>query len=86
MNRLIKRGLALAMVLVMCLSFLPMLHIKTSAADVNYVYDGKYSYNCIGRVESNGYVYDGKYSYNCIGRVESAPTKMGGAAYLLLLR
>ena len=51
-----------------------------------YVYDGKYSMNCIGRVESNGYVYDGKYSMNCIGRVESAPTKMGGAAYILLLR
>ena len=45
MNRMIKRGLALTMVLVMCLSFLPMLHIKTSAADVNYVYDGKYIYN-----------------------------------------
>ena len=50
------------------------------------IFDGKYSSNCIGRIENNGYVFDGKYSSNCIGRVESVPTKMGGAAYLLLLR
>ena len=50
------------------------------------IFDGKYSYNCVGRVENDGLVYDGKYSYNCIGRVESVPTKMAGAAYILLMR
>ena len=31
-------------------------------------------------------LYDRKFGGNCIGRVESVPTKMGGAAYILLLR
>ena len=51
-----------------------------------HVYDSKFGYNCIGRVETNGYIYDSKFGYNCIGRVEGSPTKMGGAAYILLLR
>ena len=44
---MIKRGLALLMVLVMCLSFLPALHINVNAASntVDYVYNGKYIYN-----------------------------------------
>ena len=50
------------------------------------VYDGAYGYNCVGRVESDGKIYDGAYGYNCIGRVEGVPTKMGAAAYVLLLR
>ena len=50
------------------------------------IYDGEYSGRCIGRVESNGKVYDGEYSGRCIGRAESTPTKMGGAALILLLR
>ena len=31
-------------------------------------------------------IYNSAYGYNCIGRVESVPTKMGGAAYILLMR
>ena len=49
-------------------------------------YDRSFGGNCIGRVESDGKVYDRSFGGNCIGRVESVPTKMGGAAYLLLLR
>ena len=45
MNHTIKRGLALLMVLVMCISFLPALHINTSAASVEYKYSGNYIYN-----------------------------------------
>ena len=41
----LKRGLALLIVLVMCVSFLPALQLSTSAAEVSYVYDGKYIYN-----------------------------------------
>ena len=36
------------------------------------IYDGRYTSNCIGRIESNGYVYDSRYGSNCIGRVESS--------------
>ena len=45
MNKLMKRALAFVMVLVICLSFLPILQIKTGAANVNYTYDGTYIYN-----------------------------------------
>lgn len=47
MIQTMKRGLALLMALVMCIGFLPMLQINTSAASVEYVYDGngKYVYN-----------------------------------------
>ena len=50
------------------------------------IYNSEYSGRCIGRIESNGKVYDSEYSGRCIGRVESTPTKMGGAAYIVLLR
>ena len=50
------------------------------------LYSSEYGHYCVGRVESSGKVYDGEYGYRCIGRVDSTPTKMGGAAYLLLLR
>ena len=45
MTNVLKRSLALALVLVMCISFLPIISLNASAADVTYVYDGKYIYN-----------------------------------------
>ena len=45
MMQMMTRGLALLMVLVMCLAFLPSLFLGTSAAEFSYVYDGKYIYN-----------------------------------------
>ena len=50
------------------------------------VYDREYGGYCVGRVESSGKVYDREYGGYCIGRAESVPTKMGGAALILLLR
>ena len=50
------------------------------------VYDRERYGNCIGRVESDGRVYDRERYGDCIGRVESVPTKMAGAAYILLMR
>ena len=45
MMQTMKRGLAWVLVLVMLAAFVPTLILSTSAADVNYVYDGKYIYN-----------------------------------------
>ena len=45
MTNVIKRSLALALVLVMCISFLPIISLNASAADITYVYDGNYIYN-----------------------------------------
>ena len=47
MNQMTKRSLALLMVLVMCISLIPVLHFEASAANVTYTYDstGKYLYN-----------------------------------------
>ena len=45
MMQTMKRGLALLLVLIMCLALVPTLFVATSAAEVNYVYDGKYIYN-----------------------------------------
>ena len=50
------------------------------------VYDREFGGYAIGRVETSGKVYDKEFGGYAIGRVEGAPTKMGGAAYLLLLR
>ena len=45
MKQTMKRSLALLMALVMCLTFLPVLFLGTSAAEVDYQYSGKYIYN-----------------------------------------
>ena len=45
MMQTMKRGLALLLVLIMCLALVPALFIGTSAAEVNYVYSGQYIYN-----------------------------------------
>ncbi len=45
MMQTMKRGLALFMVLMMCLAFLPALALGANAAEFSYVYDGKYIYN-----------------------------------------
>ncbi len=45
MNHISKRLLSLLMVLVVCISFLPTIHLSASAQDVSYNYDGKYIYN-----------------------------------------
>ena len=50
------------------------------------IYDRENFGTCVGRIESNGKVYDRENFGNCIGRVEGPPTKMGGAALILLLR
>ena len=50
------------------------------------IYDSEWAGHCIGRVENDGKVYDSEWAGHCIGRIESVPTKMGGAAYILLLR
>ena len=45
MIKTMKRSLALFMVLAMCLAFVPAFALRTSAANVTYVYDGNYVYN-----------------------------------------
>ena len=45
MTKFMKRGLALFMVLAVCLTFLPTLVFGASAETVDYVYSGKYIYN-----------------------------------------
>ena len=45
MMQAMKRGLALLIVLIMCLSLVPTLILNTSAATVDYVYSGSYIYN-----------------------------------------
>ena len=45
MIQTMKRSLALLMVLVMCLAFVPALFLSTSAAEVSYKYSGNYIYN-----------------------------------------
>ena len=50
------------------------------------LYDREFGGRCIGKVESDGKVYDREFGGRCIGKVESTPTKMAGAAYILLLR
>ena len=46
MMQTMKRGLALFIVLVMCVSFVPVLHLNANASEVNYVYSSQgYIYN-----------------------------------------
>ena len=45
MMQTMKRGLALFLVLVMFVAFVPTLILNVDAAEVNYVYNGKYIYN-----------------------------------------
>lgn len=45
MSNLMKRTLALLLVLVLCVSLIPAFSVSASAADVSYVYSGKYIYN-----------------------------------------
>ena len=45
MVQTVKRSLALFMVLAMCLAFVPAFSLRTSAANIDYVYDGDYVYN-----------------------------------------
>jgi len=45
MKNLMKRGVAMLIALVLCVSFIPAAGISVSAAEVSYVYDGKYIYN-----------------------------------------
>ena len=59
---------------------------RTGGNTMANIYNRQFGGNCVGRVESNGFVFDRQFGGNCIGRVESVPTKMGGAAYILLLR
>ena len=45
MMQTMKRGLAWLLVLIMLAAFVPTLILTASAAEVTYVYDGKYIYN-----------------------------------------
>ena len=47
MKQTMKRGLALLVAFVLCISLLPVLHLHANAAEFSYVYDsaGKYIYN-----------------------------------------
>ncbi len=45
MMQTMKRGLSWVLVLVMLVAFVPTLILNTSAAEITYVYDGKYIYN-----------------------------------------
>ncbi len=45
MKNLMKRGLALLLALVWCVTLLPTFEIHSEAAEVEYVYSGKYIYN-----------------------------------------
>jgi hypothetical protein len=45
MMQTMKRGLALLIVLVMCVALVPALNLNVNAATVDYVYSGSYIYN-----------------------------------------
>ena len=45
MMQTMKRGVALLVMLVMCISFVPALQIHADAAEVEYRYSGSYVYN-----------------------------------------
>ena len=73
MVKMMKRGLALVLTLVMCLSFLPVIPITADAADVSYVYDGKYIYNWGERGETATFLspkakefYSGSNAYSVL--------------------
>ena len=79
MNKTVKRSLALVMVLVLCLSFLPAFSIDTSAASVDYVYSGKYIYNWGERGEPATFLspnaekfYTGSRSYEALSSYSGA--------------
>lgn len=73
MKNVTKRGLAMLIVLVMCLAFFPLLNVNASAADVDYVYSGKYIYNWGTRGEVATFLspnaedfYTGSYTYDAL--------------------
>ena len=49
------------------------------------IFAQEYGGGVIGRIEGDGKVYAQEYGGRVIGRVEGSPTRMGGAALLLLL-
>ena len=73
MKNAIKRVLAMLIVLVMCVVLLPALNVEASAANVNYVYSGKYIYNWGTREEVATFLspnaesfYTGSYTYDAL--------------------
>ena len=45
MSNLMKRAIAMLLVLASCICFIPAVSVSASAADVSYVYDGETVYN-----------------------------------------